>query len=258
DLYDRMTDKTIKVPSIAAGLAKDKSPAEREQWAAQNLDEDGGMKVLPPNHPSAFRFGDYVFLYEDLIDASDDHKNTVTAQVSIWKAGENLGRVYPAKWDYRKGSEATTEVAIKVRSTEDVYVVLTGYELESKLANFRVFINPLISWVWVGFLLLALGVFVCLFPPSLIARIYGKRSMIGRAAGDISILVIVAGAIVAATPSDAKQPACCSPACGRQSARSSAGNTHAYGSSSQSGCSWPWRRTCASARSIESARTGSP
>ena len=32
--------------------------------------------------------------------------------------------------------------------------MLTGFDLESKHANFRVFINPLISWVWIGFLVL--------------------------------------------------------------------------------------------------------
>jgi len=82
----------------------------------------------------------------------------VTAQVSIWHEGANIGVVYPAKWDYHKGSdEATTEVAIRVRMNEDVYVVLTGYDLDSQMANFRVFINPLISWVWIGFLVLAFG-----------------------------------------------------------------------------------------------------
>jgi hypothetical protein len=60
-----------------------------------------------------------------------------------------------------------------------------------------VFINPLISWVWIGFLILAAGTFVCLFPASLIARMYGKRSVIGRAAGDISIVLLVAGGLVA-------------------------------------------------------------
>src|SRR5687767_7521074 len=134
--YDRMVDKTIKIPSIAANMSKDKSAVERSRWAAEYLDEDGTMKKLPPNSPSAFEFGGYTFLYEALVDSSDDNKNTVTAQVSIWKDGENLGAVYPAKWDYRKGSEATTEVAIKVRLAEDVYVVLTGYELDTKLANF--------------------------------------------------------------------------------------------------------------------------
>src|SRR5688500_10985795 len=52
--YDRMVDKTIKIPSIAANMSKDKSAVERSRWAAEYLDEDGTMKKLPPNSPSAF------------------------------------------------------------------------------------------------------------------------------------------------------------------------------------------------------------
>ncbi|MBA3391037.1 MAG: cytochrome c biogenesis protein CcsA [Deltaproteobacteria bacterium] len=195
--YDQMVDKTIEAPAIAVGMHKDRPAAERAAWAASFLASDGTMKVLPQGSPSTFKFGDYTFLYEALVDASDDAKNTVTAQVSIWKDGENLGAVYPAKWDYRKGSEATTEVAIKVRATEDVYVVLTGYDLESKLANFRVFINPLISWVWIGFLMLTLGTLICLLPASLVDRVGNRsRTKLGRAA-DITILVVVIGALMA-------------------------------------------------------------
>jgi cytochrome c-type biogenesis protein CcmF len=177
--------------------------AEREQWAAANLD-DGEMTVLPESSPSAFRFGDYTFLYENLVSESDDHKNTVTAQISIWHEGENLGAVYPAKWDYRKGSEATTEVAIKVRAKEDVYVVLTGYDLETKLANFRVFINPLISWVWVGFLLLALGTLICLIPASAVEKLSQRpRSRTIGNAANVGILALVLGGLLAASATPA-------------------------------------------------------
>jgi len=201
--YDRMVDKTIQAPAIAIGMDKNLPAAQRDAWAREHLDSDGTIKKLPRNTASAFQFGDYVFLYESLVDASDDAKNTVTAQVSIWKDGDNLGAVYPAKWDYRKGSEATTEVAIKVRPAEDVYVVLTGYDLDSKLANFRVFINPLISWVWIGFLLLALGTFVCLIPNSVVERMSGKpKSKLGRAA-ELSILALIAFGLLAGLASQA-------------------------------------------------------
>ncbi|MDQ3365836.1 MAG: cytochrome c biogenesis protein CcsA [Myxococcota bacterium] len=202
--YDQMVDRTIQAPAITQGMHKDKLPAEREAWAREHLNEDGTMAVLPAGSPSAFEFRGYVFLYENLVDASDDAKNTVTAQVSIWKDGENLGAVYPAKWDFRKGSEATTEVAIKVRASEDVYVVLTGYDLDGKLANFRVFINPLISWVWIGFLLLTLGTFVCLIPNSLVERLSARpRSRLGRAA-EIGILCLVVSGLMAGVATQAR------------------------------------------------------
>lgn len=206
--YDQMVDRTIERPAIPMALDASRPAAEREQWAKTYLNPDRTMKALPQGSPSAFQFKDYTFLYEAITDTSDDAKNAVTAQVSIWQGNQHIGTVYPAKWDYRKSSEATTEVAIKVRATEDVYVVLTGYDLETKLGNFRVFINPLISWVWIGTLLLALGTFMCLIPQSVVDRATGRaereaRKRLGRA-GDISILALVIFGIAAAlAPADA-------------------------------------------------------
>ncbi|MEJ7598622.1 MAG: cytochrome c-type biogenesis CcmF C-terminal domain-containing protein [Kofleriaceae bacterium] len=164
-------------------------------------------KLVMLAKPSAwFEFKDYRFVYEKLIDTSDDHKSAVTAQVTIWHDGEPVGTVYPAKWDYRKGSEATTEVAIRVRPQEDVYVVLTGYDLDSKLANFRIYVNPLISWVWLGFLILAFGTLVCLIPTSLVeraARGGGPKSRLGRA-GEIGILVVILSGVIAGFASQAR------------------------------------------------------
>jgi cytochrome c-type biogenesis protein CcmH/NrfF len=159
---------------------------------------------MPGDGQSAFEFGGYTFVYENLTDTSDDLKTAITAQVSIWHDGELLGTVYPAKWDYRKSSEATTEVAIKVRATEDVYVVLTGYDLDSKIGNFRVFVNPLISWVWIGTMLLAFGTLICLIPQSLVDRLSGRpiKTRLGRAA-DLAILILIALGLVAGLASQA-------------------------------------------------------
>ena len=202
--YDRMEDRTIERPAIAVGLDKSKSPAEREAWAQAHLDSDMTLHTLPADGKSAFEFAGYTFLYENISDSSDDLKTSVTAQVSIWEDGKHIATVYPAKWDYRKGSEATTEVAIKVRAMEDVYVVLTGYDLETKLGNFRVFVNPLIAWVWVGTLILAFGTLICLIPQSVVDRLSGRpiKTRLGRAA-DLGILLLIALGLVAGLASQA-------------------------------------------------------
>jgi cytochrome c-type biogenesis protein CcmF len=245
--YDRMIDATIgctgtsctpqemavKRPVIEVGLDERKSAPDRVRWALQylNLDPDTvkalqagqipptakdlcpscTMRALPKNSPSSFEFGDYTFLYEKIIHTSDDHRDAITAQLSVWKDGERLNTVYPAKWDYRKGSEATTEVAIDAGLGEDVYVVLTGYDLESQLANFRVYINPLISWVWIGFLVLALGTLVCLIPQSLVDRMSGRgggggAGPLGNAA-NLGVLALIVVALVGGSASDASAQA---------------------------------------------------
>lgn len=175
--YDRMVDRTIEAPASVEKIAK--------------FGPDGTVESLPPNSKASFAFGSYVFLYERLISTADDHKDAVTAQVSIWKDGKLLNTVYPAKWDYHRGEEATTEVAITVRLQEDVYVVLTGYDLDSQLANFRVFINPLISWVWIGFLVFAFGTLICLIPQGVVDRLSVRpKSRVGRA-GEVGMLAVI-------------------------------------------------------------------
>ncbi|HSS00336.1 MAG TPA: cytochrome c biogenesis protein CcsA, partial [Kofleriaceae bacterium] len=86
--YDRQIDRTLEKPT-----AMSNDPSK-----------------------SKFQFGEYEFRYERLIHTSDDHKDAVTAEVSIYHHGDKVNTVYPAKWDYHKGEgQATTEVAITVR-----------------------------------------------------------------------------------------------------------------------------------------------
>jgi cytochrome c-type biogenesis protein CcmF len=113
--------------------------------------------------------------------------------------------VYPAKWDFRKGEgQATTEVAITVRPSEDIYVVLTGYDLDSNLVNLRVYLNPLILWVWLGFVVLAFGTLVCLIPQSVVDRLSRPRATrLGRAA-DLALITLVIGGVLAGIASQAR------------------------------------------------------
>ena len=53
--------------------------------------------------------------------------------------------------------EPPSRLALALMLTALNYAVLTGYDLETKVGNFRVFANPLISWVWLGTMLLAFG-----------------------------------------------------------------------------------------------------
>ncbi len=189
--YERMIDRTIEKPAMAL--------AEQDKAKAR------------------FVFGEYEFEYERLIEGGDDHKNTVTAEITVFHAGKKIDMAYPAKWDYHKGEgQATTEVAIIVRGGaldvvrgdtvvarelgevfgNDVYVVLTGYDTTSGLANLRVYINPHILWVWIGFLILALGTLICLIPQTVVDRLSRPRvSRLGRAA-DLSVVIALTCAAV--------------------------------------------------------------
>jgi cytochrome c-type biogenesis protein CcmF len=143
-----------------------------------------------------FQVGNYLFVYEELTATADDHMREVGAWVSIYGDGRKLDeafvpsqeallkRVFPSKRDYMKHEQPTTEVAIAHTLREDVYMVLTGYDERTQLANFRVYINPLINWVWLGFMVLMVGTAICLVPQSVVNRVNGRvDDASGRASG---------------------------------------------------------------------------
>jgi len=60
---------------------------------------------------------------------------------------------------------STTEVAIWSGLQHDLYVVLAGWNNdESGVATFKMYINPLVKWIWIGGFVMLLGTVICLIP----------------------------------------------------------------------------------------------
>lgn len=170
--WDTMVDRTIAVPAVELA-ATGGNPKDAE-----------------------FVVRGYTFRYEALEQKSDDNKIATFAHVTLSRGGDKLELLHPARNSYRRGTEPTSEVAIHERLSEDVYVVLTGFDTDSKLANFRVYVNSLVNWVWLGFVFLAMGVFICLIPQGLVDMVSGRpRSALGRAA-DVGAVLLLVGALI--------------------------------------------------------------
>jgi cytochrome c-type biogenesis protein CcmF len=64
----------------------------------------------------------------------------------------------PARATYRGlGGQSLTRVAISTTPLADVYVVLAGATVDGS-ASFRIFVNPLVSWIWAGGTIIIVGV----------------------------------------------------------------------------------------------------
>jgi cytochrome c-type biogenesis protein CcmF len=64
----------------------------------------------------------------------------------------------PARATYAGlGGQSLTHVAISTTATADVYVILVGTSPDGS-ASFRVLVNPLVSWIWAGAIVIILGV----------------------------------------------------------------------------------------------------
>ena len=111
--------------------------------------------------------GRFTVRHDRLSETDDGRKQMVTAHLTVFREGEQVGGLFPARWFFRKHeTEPTTEVAIRRSVSEDLYVTLAAYDLADQSATFQVTVNPLVNWIWFGFAIMALGTGIALLPES--------------------------------------------------------------------------------------------
>jgi len=117
----------------------------------------------------------YMVRMDALRITDDGQKQMITAHMTVFHNGKEEGKVYPAKWMFRKHEgQPTTEVAIRRGFLEDLYVVMPAFEVETQTASVAVHVNPLVNWIWVGFGLMAVGTLIALLPETAFAFALSK------------------------------------------------------------------------------------
>jgi cytochrome c-type biogenesis protein CcmF len=91
----------------------------------------------------------------------------VEAVVKLVDANGEETVLNPQRRFYDKAEEANSEVAIQTGWKQDVYVTLAGWEEGGKVTAIETIINPLVSWIWVGGIVLTIGTIFSLLPKML-------------------------------------------------------------------------------------------
>ncbi len=107
----------------------------------------------------------YTLTYNGLQMEQGPNFTEFIARMDLTRDGRPMGQIVPTKHIYNKNQEQPmTEVGLRPGPVEDVYVVLAGFENMGETASFKVYVNPLMSWMWIGGLVLILGVLVSAWP----------------------------------------------------------------------------------------------
>jgi cytochrome c-type biogenesis protein CcmF len=119
--------------------------------------------------------GRFTVRHDALRVTNDAQKQMITGHVSVFQDGKPIGEMTPAKWYFAKHEqEPTTEVAIRRAVSEDLYVVLSGYDISKQTGVYAVTLNPLVNWIWLGFAVMALGTALTLLPEAAFAFAVAK------------------------------------------------------------------------------------
>jgi cytochrome c-type biogenesis protein CcmF len=113
----------------------------------------------------------YELTFNGLTETADSNSARVTATLDVSRGGEHVRFVDASKRFERGGQEPVTEPGIWTRSLmgsyviplEDLYVVF-GDWTEDGEATFKVFVNPLVAWIWVGGAAIVAGALIAFWP----------------------------------------------------------------------------------------------
>jgi cytochrome c-type biogenesis protein CcmF len=106
----------------------------------------------------------YTLTYKGISDTTKDGIETVQTYFTLSQGGKVIETVAPGERIYPGfESQPASIVSITTLQLKDVYVFLAGYD-GSTSATIRVFINPLVSLVWSGGLLMLVGGVLCWWP----------------------------------------------------------------------------------------------
>ena len=117
-------------------------------------------KQITLKRGESFNIKGYTLRYDALTSYSTANKHTVAAILTLFNGGHKVGILAPEKSLYRGQDQPTTDVAIHTTLKEDLYVILAGYDKDG--ATFKVMINPLVVWLWIGGGVMAFGAVIAM------------------------------------------------------------------------------------------------
>ncbi|MCZ2120875.1 MAG: heme lyase CcmF/NrfE family subunit [Anaerolineales bacterium] len=115
----------------------------------------------------SLNIADYTVKYKELASWDDIGAgvNYTRAVVDVYKNGVYLGQLSP-RIDYYFDSQQNMTIPGN-RSTlrDDLYVLLVDWQPVSSMgATFKIYVNPLVNWLWIGALIFLCGISIAAWP----------------------------------------------------------------------------------------------
>ena len=127
----------------------------------------------------SFAIGPYTLTYQDFGASTAPNKDIVAATLGITENGQSLGTISPTRFFYKSSDQPVTEAAIRTSLRDDLYILLAGWDARGDSVTLKMFVNPLVIWIWIGGFFLLLGTLVSSWPSAL-ARAATESVRVGR------------------------------------------------------------------------------
>ncbi len=128
--------------------------------------------------------GGYTFRYVDFSEATYPDRDEVTGLFEVHRGGNYIGELRARSSFYPDFRMSATRAGIRSTPIEDFYIVPSEFE-DGGRAVFRVYVNPLVWWMWASGALFVLGAALALSPRRrpmpVLARVAPGAAQLARA-----------------------------------------------------------------------------
>ena len=108
--------------------------------------------------------GDYTLRFDGLRGYNEPHRFVVAASVNASRKNGSGVEMTPRTNYYKTRDEPVPTPAVRTRMANDLYITLRAFEQNGAHATFVVMTQPLVVWIWVGGLIVALGALIGSLP----------------------------------------------------------------------------------------------
>ncbi|HTP02853.1 MAG TPA: heme lyase CcmF/NrfE family subunit [Anaerolineales bacterium] len=131
-----------------------------------NMFQIDTQATVPVN--GALKLGEYSVKYESIaqFDAADNRQVT-RAVVGVYDdKGDYLGELHPRIDYYPDAQQNMTIPGERATLTDDLYVLLVDWQpATANGATFKIFVNPLVNWLWIGAIIFWIGALIAVLIP---------------------------------------------------------------------------------------------
>jgi len=112
----------------------------------------------------ALTLGPYRVVCQTYTQDSNRNYDTEYALLDVFRGGKKITQLAPERRFYQASQTSSTMVALHSTLASDLYVIYEGRNPDTDRPIIKVFLNPLMNWIWIGVLIVVMGTFLALVP----------------------------------------------------------------------------------------------
>jgi cytochrome c-type biogenesis protein CcmF len=108
--------------------------------------------------------GPYTLVCQDYTQDTNPNYDSEYALLDVFRNGKKITQLAPEKRFYIASQQVQTMVANHSTLAWDLYVIYAGQNPDTNRPIIKVFLNPLVAWIWIGVVIVIAGTLVALVP----------------------------------------------------------------------------------------------